>query len=236
MKESKRFGPQHTLMFRFIKFLSRLQIGYRVRTMKNPMVSVAIFAVSAGAVSLAILTVVAYMTSLPLVFVPLAASAFILFYHPMSKNACPKNVILSHLMALVAGLFSFVVFKYLFPESNILNAWVMCWPRVAANALAMGMACGGMIIFRCVHSPAAATALIASTGFIVQTSQVFGFMAAVILLVLEALLLNRILGGFPYPLWGYDAKTAEEYGELADLSNGDSSFWHQFASRTSHRR
>jgi len=236
MTESKRIGPQHSFLFRIIAFLSHLQIGYRVRTVSNPRVSLALYVISAGTVALGILTAVAYLTSLPLVFVPLAASAFILFYHPMSKRACPRNVILSHVVAIVVGLISFVFFKCLFPESNILNPWVMCWPRVAANALAMGLVCGGMIVLRSAHSPAAATALIASTGFIVTLTQVFGFVAAVVLLIVGALFVNRFLGGIPYPLWDYDPKAAEDYPDLADISDGNTSFWHQFSKKTLLRR
>jgi CBS-domain-containing membrane protein len=203
--------------------------------MKNPVAAVTLFAVTAGATALGILTIMAYYTKLPLVFPPLAATAFLLFYHPMAQRSCPRNVIISHMVALIAGLSSLILFNGLFPDSNILNAWVMCWPRVGANAMAMGVAFAGMILLRCPHSPAAVTALIASTGYVVKTHHVIGFMAAVFLLVVEAFLLIRILGGIPYPLWKYDPKVAEDYNELADMKEGKT-FWQRYSSQTFMRR
>jgi CBS-domain-containing membrane protein len=199
-------------------------------------VFITLFAVTSGAVALGILTAVAYLTALPIVFAPLAASAFILFYRPMAERACPRNVVLSHMVALIAGLSALVLMQVLFSESNILNAWVMSWPRVAANTLAMGLAGAAMLLLRCAHAPAAATALIASMGYIVNPHQVIGFMAAVILLVVEALLFNRIMGGIPYPVWGYDAETAKDYRALSDPAQGQTSFWQQVCQNTSTRR
>jgi CBS-domain-containing membrane protein len=232
---SKLPGPQHSRLFKIIAFLTRLQVGYRVRATKNPAVVITLFTVTAGALALGILTIMAYYTKLPLVFPPLAATAFLLFYHPMAERSCPRNVIISHMIALIAGLFSLILFNGLFPESNILNAWVMCWPRVGANAMAMALAFAGMILLKCPHAPAAVTALIASTGYIVKTHQVLGFMGAVFFLVLEAFILLRLMGGIPYPLWNYDPSVAEDYKELADVKEGKT-FWQRYSSQTFLRR
>jgi len=161
---TKPSGPQRKLLFRIMKFFTRFQVGHQVRTMRNPFVTASLFTIFAGAIAFGILTAVAYLTSLPMVFPPLAASVFILFHRPLAERACPRNIILSHMLGLIAGLSSFLLLLWLFPESNILNAWVVCWPRVVANVMAMALTCAGMIFLKCTHSPAAVTAIIASTG------------------------------------------------------------------------
>lgn len=233
---TKPHGPQRTPLFRIISLLTRLQVGYRVRTMRNPYLVVTLYTVSAGAIAFGILTAVAYYTALPMVFPPLAATTFIIFYRPLADRACPRNIILSHMIGLIAGLASLVLFVYFFPESNILNAWVMCWPRVMANILAMGLVCAGMILFKSNHSPAAVTALIASTGYLVEPDQVLGFVLAVVLIVFEGFIFNRVLGGIPYPFWGYDPRVADDYKELSDISGGKTSFWQQISRRTLQKR
>lgn len=236
LMDAKPSGPQRKPLFRVIKFLTRFQVTYHLRTMKNPYIAVSLFTISAGAVALGILTAVAYLTSLPMVFPPLAASTFIIFHRPLAERACPRNIIISHMVGLIAGLSSLLLFLWLFPESNILNAWVVCWPRVAANVMAMALVCAGMLFLKCAHSPAAVTAIIASTGYLVETNQVIGFVAAVVLIVLEAILFNRVLGGIPYPLWGYNQKVAEDYKELTDMSEGKGGFWGQVVRQTLSRR
>jgi CBS-domain-containing membrane protein len=191
--------------------------------MKNPRIFVIIFAVSAGAIALGIITMVAFLTNLPLVFPPLGASAFILFYTPMSARASPRNVVLSHTMALMFGLLSLAMLAALLQESDVLNPLVMSWSRVGAIVLATGLTSVLMISLKCEHPPAAATALIASMGYI-------------FLLVIEAFLLNRIIGGMPYPRWRYDPKIAEDYRALADLSDNKMTFREQLSKRIFQRR
>ena len=236
MIRSSQPKPQRTRLFRIIAFFTHFQIGYLVRTMKSPRLFVILFAVSAGAVALGIITAVAYLTDLPLVFPPLAASAFIIFYTPMSERASPKNVILAHTMGLLAGLSSLLLLRALFPESDILNPSHMSFLRVATIGLAMALSSALMILLKCVHPPAAATALIAAMGYIISAAQVSGFIAAVVLLVLEAFLVNRVLGGIPYPCWRYDPKVVQDYRALAGLSNVKMTFWELMSTRIFQRR
>ncbi len=229
-------GPQQTILFRFIAFFARLQVGYLVRASKNPRIVAIFFAVSAGVTALGTITAVAYLTDLPLLFPPLAASAFILFNSPLSEGESPRSVILSHTIALFSGLASMHVFLMAFSESGLLNPMELSWPRVGAIALAMGITSILMITIRCVHPAAAATGLIASMGFVLNAVQILGYLSAVILLVLEAFLLNRVLGGLPYPSWQYDPKAVEDFQLLTGISDVRKNYWEQLSLRIFQRR
>ena len=157
-------GPQGSLLFRVIAFFSRLQLRYLFQTMESPRFLVVIFVFIAGTTALGIITIAAYLTDLPLVFPPLGPSAFILFHTPMSVSASPRNVILSHSLAIGSGLFSLYLVLKIFPESNLSNPAMMNSCRVMAIALSMGLIGVIMVTMKCVHPPAAASALIAAMG------------------------------------------------------------------------
>ena len=97
--------------------------------------------------------------------------------------------------------------------------------RAIAIVLAMGGISVTMILLRCVHPPAAASALIAAMGYLENTTQIFGMLAAVILLVFEAYIFSRVLGGLPYPIWKADPKTARMYGVLAGTTPKEDETW-----------
>jgi CBS-domain-containing membrane protein len=177
------------------------------------------------------MTLAAYLTSLPLLFPPLGPSAFILFHTPMSERASPRNIILSHGMALVAGVLSWQLMTALSPHPMAGPAELVTWPQVGAIAVAMGSVSAAMIFFRCDHPPAAATALLGAMGVFENATHVLGLLAAVGLLVLEAFLLNRVVGGLPYPVWRADPKISSRYAALAGIPGTGNTFWQQLASR-----
>ncbi len=74
------------------------------------------------------------------------------------------------------------------------------WPRVIAAALSLGLTSGLMVLLKSPHPPAGATTLIISLGILTQPWQLLLLMVAVVLLTLQALVINR-LAGIPYPLW-----------------------------------
>jgi CBS-domain-containing membrane protein len=236
VQERKLMGPQHSFLFRVIAFFSRLQLGYMLRSKGYPRFLVMIFVFAAGVIALGSITIIAYLTELPLLFPPLGPSAFILFYTPMSISASPRSVILSHTLALAAGLSSLWFFTLILSHANIYDPTVMDWYRVIVIALSMGLICLMMIIVKCVHPPAAASALIAAMGYLQSVEQIMGFIVAVILLVLEGIFFIKILGGLPYPLWRADPQVARNYGELAGIPATGINFWQQLAIKSYQRR
>ena len=236
MSERRLMGAQHSFLFRLIAFFSRLRLGYILRSRGYPRFLVMIFVFAAGAIALGTITIIAYLTALPLLFPPLGPSAFILFYTPMSISASPRSVILSHSLALAAGLSSLWLFKLILPHANLYDPTVMNWYRVIVIAMSMGAICLMMIVAKCVHPPAAASALIAAMGYLQNVEQIVGFIAAVILLVLEGVIFIKLLGGLPYPFWRADPQVARNYGELAGIPATGINFWQQLAMKSYQRR
>ncbi len=236
MREYRGRGPQHSLFFRVVAFFSRLRFGYLFRSMGNPHFLVVVFVFIAGGTALGIITLAAFLTELPLLFPPLGPSAFILFHTPMSLAASPRNVVLSHSLAVAAGLLSLWFVGMIYPEAHLSDPSAMDWYRVMAIALSMGLIGVLMVILKCVHPPAAASALIAAMGYLSNLTQILGLIGAVILLVLEAIFFNRIIGGLPYPLWQANPKVARNYGELAGIPATGTTSWQQLITKTFQRR
>src|SRR5262249_24641568 len=74
------------------------------------------------------------------------------------------------------------------------------WPRVLAAALSLGLTSGVMVLLRAPHPPAGATTLIVSLGLLPHLWQLGVLMLAVLLLTVQAFVINR-LAGIPYPIW-----------------------------------
>ena len=182
------------------------------------------------------ITLAAYLTDLPLLYPPLGPTAFILFYTPMAVNASPRNVFLSHSLAVSTGLLSIRLVGLIFPDAALTDPTVMDWHRVAAIALAMGVTGVLLITVRCPHPPSAASALIAAMGFLTNPIQVLGLIVAVVLLLLEAFTFIRILGGLPYPVWRADPVVSRGYGVLAGIPTEGTTFWEQLEARLFQRR
>ena len=228
-------SPQGSLLFRVIAALSRMQVSYMVRNASRPGVIVATFALISGASALALITLAAQLLDLPLLFPPLGPTAFILFYTPMAASASPRNTIQAHCMAVAAGLGSMWVVDYLFPIANLVDPATMNGYRVAAITLAMILISIAMMTTRSIHPPAAASALIAAMGYLRTPMQILGLPAAVLFLVFLAVILNRMVGGLPYPLWRADPDASRLYSFLA--GNPESgTFWGQLNQQLYQRR
>jgi CBS-domain-containing membrane protein len=229
-------GPQHGSFFHVIRWMTRLQLSAWMRLLGSHQLLMAIFAVMAGALALGTITFAAVLTDLPLLFPPLAPSAFILFTTPMAVQASPRNVIGSHTLAVLAGLFALQLMNMLQPDANLLNPAVMNWSRVVTIALAMATITAMMTAWHCIHPPAAATAMLGAMGYLAEPAQAAGLVGAAILLALEAIILNRLLGGLPYPLWRSCPRLTRQHAALAGLSGHHNTYWHHLAERILQRR
>jgi CBS-domain-containing membrane protein len=229
-------GPQHGPIFRLIAFFARLRLWYLLRGLRNRKILRVMFVFSAGVTALGTITMMAYLTDLMLLFPPLGPSAFILFHTPLAETASPRNVVSAHTLALLAGLGSLALMGLVFPDAAVDAAAGLNWANVAAIALAMGLASMAMVVLGCVHPPAAATALIAAMGFLNTMVQVSGVLIAVIILVLEAVAFNRILGGLPYPLWRFDPNVIKDHPSLAGLPRHGQTSWQKMVTKMFHQR
>jgi CBS-domain-containing membrane protein len=158
----------------------------------------AAFSLINGFISIALMALAAVITRAPFVFPSLGPTAFLFFYTPMAATAAPRNALVGHLIGAGAGYLSLVLFGL--TDAGPAVAVGVTLPRVLAAALSLGLTSGLMVLFRSPHPPAGATTLIISLGILTQPWQLGVLMLAVLVLTLQALVINR-LAGVPYPVW-----------------------------------
>ncbi|HZR14702.1 MAG TPA: HPP family protein [Acidimicrobiia bacterium] len=157
-----------------------------------------IFAGVNGLISIGLMSLAAFATQEPLVFPSLGPTAFLLFYTPHIPSAWPRNTICGHLIGAGAGYLSLVVFGLTNTPAAIAHG--VSGPRVGAAALSLGLTALLMVWFKVPHPPAGATTLIVSLGVLTTLPQLGELMLAVLLLVGQGIVINR-LAGVDYPLW-----------------------------------
>lgn len=158
----------------------------------------ALFSLINGCISIGLMAVLALLTRSPFVFPSLGPTAFLFFYTPRAPTASPRNTIIGHGIGVLVGYFSLLVTGLTMAGPAL--AVGVTWPRVIAAALSLGLTAGLMVLLKSPHPPAGATTLIISLGIMTKPWQLLLLMAAVVLLTLQALFINR-LAGIPYPLW-----------------------------------
>lgn len=157
-----------------------------------------LFAFVNGLISIAVMSAAAVITSQPLIFPSLGPTAFLLFFTPRAPVASPRNTIIGHLIGVLAGYLSLVIFGL--TEQGPAFAEGVTWARVGAAGLSLGLTAGFMAWLLAPHPPAGATTLIVSLGIMPRPSQQAFLMLAVVALVLQGIVINR-LAGIDYPLW-----------------------------------
>jgi CBS domain-containing membrane protein len=175
----------------------------------------ALFSFINGCISIGLMSALAVLTHSPFVFPSLGPTAFLFFYTPTAPSASPRNTLIGHAVGAGAGYLSLVV-TGLTMAGPALSVGVT-WPRVIAAALSLGLTAGVMVLLRAPHPPAGATTLIVSLGLLTRPWQLVLLMGAVVLLTLQALVINR-LAGIPYPLWGPPRQSNEGVDESSSAS------------------
>lgn len=178
-------------------------IGDRLRipTLTSRHSSIAVmglFAMVNGIVSIAVMAGAAALAHQPLVFPSLGPTAFLLFFTPTCAEASPRNAVSGHAIGALAGYLSLNLFGLTELGPALIEGVTI--PRVGAAALSLGLTSGFMVWLRVPHPPAAATTLIVSLGVLTEPSELAVLMAAVVVLVLQGLAINRV-AGIDYPLW-----------------------------------
>lgn len=156
-----------------------------------------------GGISIALISFVALITQEAFIFPSLGATAFIIYYVPLSSAASPRNVFWGHLIGASCGLLALYLFALHQSGSAVYDGVTLA--RVGAIALSLSLAGFLMIYFEVAHPPAAATALIVSLGLMPDPRQIPVLMAGVVLLLIQAFLMNR-LSGINYPAWKSKAR------------------------------
>src|SRR5438309_2806158 len=158
----------------------------------------ALFSFINGCISIGLMSVLALITQSPFIFPSLGPTAFLFFYTPTAPAASPRNTIIGHAIGATAGYLSLML-TGLTTAGPALTVGVT-WPRAIAAGLSLGLTAGLMVLLKSPHPPAGATTLIVSLGILTKPWQLLLLMVAVILLTMQAFIINR-LAGIPYPLW-----------------------------------
>lgn len=168
--------------------LARLQPWYLLTKYPNRFTRSVFAFVNAG-ISIGIMTGAASYTDQPLIFPSLGPSAFLFFYQPSAPSSSPRNAILAHGSAILIGWLCF----------NLIGMDTAS-AQIEAVALSLGLLSALMIGTNLSHPPAASTTLIVSLGLITEAQQLIALMVAVVLLTVQAFVINR-LSGVSYPIW-----------------------------------
>ncbi len=140
----------------------------------------------------------AHLARAPMVFPSLGPTAFLFFYTPLAPAASPRNAVIGHGIGAAAGWASLVALGLL-DDGPALVAGVS-WAYVFAASAALALTASLMALFDTPHPPAGATTLIVALGLLTEVNDLLILMAAVVLLTVQAFVINRA-AGLPYPKW-----------------------------------
>ncbi len=158
----------------------------------------AVFVFVNGFVTCAILASIAMVLKTTFIFPSLGPTAFMFFFKPTSSSASPRNAVLGHAIGILCGYGALWLtgLQYAAP----VTVMGVHDPRIIAAAVSLAGTGAFMILFKAVHPPAAATTLIISLGIITAPVHLLIIELAVVVLVLQAIVVNR-LAGVDYPIW-----------------------------------
>ncbi len=151
-----------------------------------------------GFVSIALLALLAVVSETPFVFPSLGPTAYLFFFAPLGESSTPRNAILGHAIGLVCGYGAFWAAGLQHGAPNFHDG--VYWPRILSAALSLAFTGAFMVLLRVNHPPAGATTLIVALGILSMPYHLVVIEIAVVLLTLQAFVINR-LAGLPYPVW-----------------------------------
>lgn len=118
----------------------------------------------------------------------LGPTAYVLLAHPESEAARLRNSSLGHAMATACGLVCLALFD-LWQHPSVVEQKRDTWPQIGAQALAVGLTLLLLELVEAQHPPAAATALLITSGITRPGPPLYGMLSGLALLIAGAALL-----------------------------------------------
>ncbi|WP_413811064.1 HPP family protein [Streptomyces sp. OE57] len=118
----------------------------------------------------------------------LGPTAYVLLAHPESEAARLRNSSLGHMVATVCGLACLAVFG-LWEHPSVAEQKSDTWPQIGAQALAVGLTLLALELIEAQHPPAAATALLITSGIARPGPPLYGMLLGLVLLIAGAALI-----------------------------------------------
>lgn len=143
-------------------------------------------------VTITILALLAFITGSSFVFPSLGPTAILFFMTPRTESARPRNALIGHAIGIICGYGALLV-TGLAHAPSVIDGGVTL-PRIVAAGLALAFTGALMVLARTPHAPAGATTLIIALGFITQPLSLLVIEVAVVLLVIQAVVINRMAG------------------------------------------
>ncbi len=158
----------------------------------------AVFVLVNGFLTIGLLAAVAMVSETPFVFPSLGPTALLLFFQPLRPVSSPRNTLCGHAIGILCGYASLWVLGLAHHPPTMVEG--VNAERVFCAALSLASTGAFMVLFGVSHPPAGATTLIIALGIITHPYHLLIVQLAVAILVLQALIINR-LAGVPYPIW-----------------------------------
>jgi CBS-domain-containing membrane protein len=150
------------------------------------------------ALAIGVAGALALASGLPWLFPSLGPTAMLQTEEPGSASSSPRNTLVGHGVALLAGYLCLLVFG-LSSAGSVLDTGVDA-SRIGATAISLAVTAGALVLLRCPHPPAGATTLIVSLGFLRTPEDLAIALASVCVLTAVCWIYNRLLGT-PMPVW-----------------------------------
>jgi CBS domain-containing membrane protein len=180
-----------------VQLLERLRLSWLLGHLPARLVW-ALYVLLNGFITIAVLAFVAALADSPFVFPSLGPTALLFFFNPLAESSSPRNTLCGHAIGLICGYAAYAITgMHGFPQSFHGHLY---WPRILSAAVSLSTTGALMVLLRVNHPPAGATTMIVSLGILSRPSYLPVIEAAVILLTIQAFVINR-LAGLPYPLW-----------------------------------
>ena len=205
MRNRDSFTQQHASTDHILSFFRKLRLDWLLRHFPPRLVR-SVYVFVNGFITIGLLALLALISRNPFVFPSLGPTAYLLFFSPLGRTSSPRNTIFGHAIGLICGYVAFVA-----TGAGALPFGVhpgIFWPRILAAALSLSATGALMVLLDVSHPPAGATTLIVSLGIISKPRELIIIEVAVLLLVAQALAINR-LAGLAYPFWGSPAQIEE---------------------------
>ena len=158
----------------------------------------AVRALAGSAIAVVVAGAVALLTRQPWLFPSLGPAIMLHVEQPTKPESSPRNTLLGHLVALLAG-YLLLVATGLADHPSALQEGVS-GARIVAAAGSLALTAAVLVLLRAPHPPAGASTLIVSLGLLHTPTQLVIAFAAVLLVTVVDLLFNRATGR-PMPLW-----------------------------------
>ncbi|KOT37823.1 hypothetical protein ADK41_17570 [Streptomyces caelestis] len=147
---------------------------------------------------LALCGLVGLLVHQPFLFPSLGPTVMLFFESPRQPASAPRNSLVGHGAALLAGVACLALFG-LTDAPPVIQQGVTA-ARIGAAALSVALTALVLKLLAAPHPPAGATTLIVSLGILTSATELLTMALAVVLVTVLGLALNRLLG-VRQPVW-----------------------------------